>query len=89
MFNGPEITMPKDNVHYGGWEHRDVHNLNGMLFVRILSLTKFTHFLFSTRVTDKSNVPSCCRTNRPTDASFCVNALVLLGLAKIWRHVDG
>ncbi|KAG1729210.1 glycoside hydrolase family 31 protein [Suillus paluster] len=32
VFNGPEITMPKDNVHYGGWEHRDVHNINGMLF---------------------------------------------------------
>ena len=26
--------MPKDNIHYGGWEHRDVHNINGMLFVR-------------------------------------------------------
>ncbi|KAF7271187.1 hypothetical protein GWI33_015912 [Rhynchophorus ferrugineus] len=26
VFNGPEITMPKDCVHYGGWEHRDVHN---------------------------------------------------------------
>jgi alpha 1,3-glucosidase len=25
--------MPKDNVHYGGWEHRDVHNINGMLYV--------------------------------------------------------
>jgi alpha 1,3-glucosidase len=25
--------MPKDNIHYGGWEHRDVHNINGMLFV--------------------------------------------------------
>ncbi|TRM68910.1 glycoside hydrolase family 31 protein [Schizophyllum amplum] len=32
IFNGPEITMPKDMVHYGGWEHRDVHNINGMLF---------------------------------------------------------
>ncbi|TFK26343.1 alpha glucosidase [Coprinopsis marcescibilis] len=32
VFNGPEITMPKDNVHYGGWEHRDVHNINGMLY---------------------------------------------------------
>ncbi len=32
VFNGPETTMPKDNVHYGGWEHRDVHNLNGMTF---------------------------------------------------------
>jgi hypothetical protein len=33
VFNGPEITMPRDNIHYGGWEHRDVHNINGMLFV--------------------------------------------------------
>ncbi|KAG1774092.1 glycoside hydrolase family 31 protein [Suillus placidus] len=35
VFNGPEITMPKDNVHYGGWEHRDVHNINGMLFANL------------------------------------------------------
>ncbi|KAF8341539.1 alpha-glucosidase [Cantharellus anzutake] len=32
VFNGPELTMPKDSVHYGGWEHRDVHNIYGMLF---------------------------------------------------------
>ncbi|EJD08186.1 alpha-glucosidase [Fomitiporia mediterranea MF3/22] len=32
IFNGPEITMQKDSIHYGGWEHRDVHNINGMLF---------------------------------------------------------
>ena len=32
VFNGPETTMPKDNLHYGNWEHRDVHNLNGMTF---------------------------------------------------------
>ena len=30
VFNGPETTMPKDNVHYGQWEHRDIHNLNGL-----------------------------------------------------------
>ena len=33
VFNGPETTMPKDNIHYGNWEHRDVHNINGMTFV--------------------------------------------------------
>lgn len=33
VFNGPETTMPKDNVHHGGWEHRDVHNINGMTFI--------------------------------------------------------
>ncbi|ROT39009.1 neutral alpha-glucosidase AB [Sodiomyces alkalinus F11] len=32
VFNGPEVTMPKDNLHFGGWEHRDVHNVNGMTF---------------------------------------------------------
>lgn len=32
VFNGPEITLPKDVVHYGGWEHRSVHNINGLLF---------------------------------------------------------
>lgn len=32
VFNGPEVTMPKDNIHYDNWEHRDVHNLNGMTF---------------------------------------------------------
>ncbi|KAF2125468.1 glycoside hydrolase family 31 protein [Dothidotthia symphoricarpi CBS 119687] len=32
VFNGPETTMPKDNLHYENWEHRDVHNLNGMTF---------------------------------------------------------
>jgi alpha 1,3-glucosidase len=29
VFNGPEITMPKDAVHHGNWEHRDMHNLYG------------------------------------------------------------
>ncbi|XP_067640752.1 neutral alpha-glucosidase AB isoform X2 [Eurosta solidaginis] len=29
VFNGPEVTMLKDLVHYGNWEHRDVHNLYG------------------------------------------------------------
>ncbi|WWC69177.1 uncharacterized protein I206_103113 [Kwoniella pini CBS 10737] len=32
VFDGPEISMPRDNIHAGGWEHRDVHNINGMLF---------------------------------------------------------
>ncbi|KLJ12136.1 alpha 1,3-glucosidase [Blastomyces silverae] len=33
VFNGPETTMPKDNIHHGDWEHRDLHNLNGMTFI--------------------------------------------------------
>ncbi|XP_032679832.1 neutral alpha-glucosidase AB isoform X2 [Odontomachus brunneus] len=34
VFNGPEITALKDLVHYGGWEHRDVHNINGHVYIR-------------------------------------------------------
>ena len=33
IFNGPEISMPRDNIHHGGWEHRDIHNIHGMLYV--------------------------------------------------------
>lgn len=33
VFNGPEITMHKDAKHFGGWEHRDVHNLYGLYVV--------------------------------------------------------
>ncbi|XP_053701962.1 neutral alpha-glucosidase C isoform X3 [Synchiropus splendidus] len=29
VFSGPEQTMPKDAVHDGGWEHRELHNLYG------------------------------------------------------------
>ncbi|XP_035721940.1 neutral alpha-glucosidase AB-like [Vespa mandarinia] len=32
VFNGPEVTLPKDVIHYGGWEHRDVHNINGFVY---------------------------------------------------------
>lgn len=35
IFNGPEITMQKDAIHYGGWEHRDVHNIFGMIYVSL------------------------------------------------------
>lgn len=33
VFNGPEVTMPKDCKHYNGWEHRDIHNEYGQLMV--------------------------------------------------------
>uniref|UniRef100_A0A674JDG3 Glucosidase II alpha subunit n=1 Tax=Terrapene triunguis TaxID=2587831 RepID=A0A674JDG3_9SAUR len=29
VFNGPEVTMYKDALHEGSWEHRDLHNLYG------------------------------------------------------------
>jgi alpha 1,3-glucosidase len=33
VFNGPEITMPKDCLHHGGWEHRHIHNIYALLYV--------------------------------------------------------
>lgn len=33
VFNGPEVTMPKDNIHHGGWEHRELHNMYGFMNV--------------------------------------------------------
>ncbi|KAG2734879.1 hypothetical protein G9P44_002885 [Scheffersomyces stipitis] len=32
VFNGPETTSPRDNLHYGGWEHRSVHNIYGLSY---------------------------------------------------------
>ena len=27
--------MQKDSILYGGWEHRDLHKINSMLFVSV------------------------------------------------------
>ncbi|EER30792.1 conserved hypothetical protein [Candida tropicalis MYA-3404] len=32
VFNGPETSSPKDTIHFGGWEHRSVHNIYGLNF---------------------------------------------------------
>lgn len=32
VFNGPETTAPRNLLHYGGWEHRSIHNLYGLTF---------------------------------------------------------
>lgn len=34
MFNGPEITFPKDAIHLNGFEHRHVHNIYGQSLVK-------------------------------------------------------
>jgi len=38
VFNAPEVTMHKDAKHFGGWEHRDVHNIYGLLVVMLCSV---------------------------------------------------
>ncbi|CAG0904585.1 unnamed protein product [Cyprideis torosa] len=32
VFSGPEVTMHKDAIHHGGFEHRELHNANGFYF---------------------------------------------------------
>lgn len=32
VFNGPELTMPRDALHFGDVEHREVHNAYGYFF---------------------------------------------------------
>lgn len=32
IFNGPEITAPKDVRHHGDWEHRDIHNIYSVAY---------------------------------------------------------
>ncbi|KAJ4838179.1 putative glucan 1,3-alpha-glucosidase [Turnera subulata] len=32
VFNGPEVSMPRDALHYGGAEHRELHNAYGYYF---------------------------------------------------------
>jgi len=34
VFNGPEVSMQRDIIHYGQREHREVHNLYGMYYHR-------------------------------------------------------
>ena len=36
VFSGPEVTMPKDSIHFDNVEHRDVHNVYGMLLVLLI-----------------------------------------------------
>lgn len=31
VFSGPEVTMHKDCVHHGGWEHREIHNIYALI----------------------------------------------------------
>lgn len=45
VFNGPEITMQKEMIHHGNWEHRVLHNLYSFLSVIDIAIATFL-FLF-------------------------------------------
>ena len=74
VFNGPEVTMPKDCLHYGGFEHRDVHNLYGFMVVcnyeRICRWEVVSEYLFQTRWKEPLKV-SWCAPIINCDPSFC------------------
>lgn len=38
IFTGPEVTSPKDVIHYPHWENRDLHNINGMILQNLTSI---------------------------------------------------
>jgi len=77
--------MPKDNVHYGGWEHRDVHNINGMLFVSVGAAVEALWLIF---FSDQPNFPSRCPTHQSSNTPLRPYSLVLRRLAALWRNVD-
>lgn len=39
VFDGPETTAPKDNLHFGNWEHRSIHNIYGLTLHEATYLT--------------------------------------------------
>ena len=43
VFNGPEATSPRDIVHHGNFENRDIHNIYGYLMTQstFTGLTKY------------------------------------------------
>jgi len=43
VFNGPEATSPRDLIHYGDFENRDIHNIYGYLMTKATfdGLTKY------------------------------------------------
>lgn len=77
--------MQRDNIHYGGWEHRDVHNINGMLFVSrhiVVVIIALRYNIVESNITSR-NVP-----HRPTSSAVCVDSLILRWLTTIRSNVD-
>jgi alpha 1,3-glucosidase len=54
VFSGPEITMPKTNIHAGMFEHRELHNIFGTYFHR----STFEGLLLRSSFTDRPFVLS-------------------------------
>ncbi|KAG7002639.1 Neutral alpha-glucosidase AB [Fusarium oxysporum f. sp. conglutinans] len=85
VFNGPEIIMPKGNLRFGGWEHRDLHNLNGMMFHNA------TYHVMMTRREGELRrplyLPAPFFQARSVTARHCLVAIKLLGVILLCRFL--
>ncbi|WPH03709.1 Hypothetical protein R9X50_00659200 [Acrodontium crateriforme] len=84
VFNGPETTMPKDNLHFGGWEHRDVHNLYGMTLIN----ATFEALLARDKEEDKNNVRPFVLTRSFYSGSQRLGAMWTGDNQAEWSHLE-
>lgn len=84
VFNGPETTMPKDNLHFGGWEHRDVHNINGMTLVN----ATYDALLARDKEEDKHNVRPFVLTRSFYSGSQRLGAMWTGDNQAVWSHLE-
>ncbi|OQO15224.1 hypothetical protein B0A48_00607 [Cryoendolithus antarcticus] len=84
VFNGPETTMPKDNLHHGQWEHRDVHNLNGLTFVN----ATYNALLARDKEEEKHNVRPFVLTRSFYSGSQRMGAMWTGDNQAIWSHLE-
>lgn len=79
IFNGPEITAPKDNIHFGGWEHRDVHNINGVLFVSFLTFTLQSVYMLTVALQHNATAQALIARQDPPRRPFVLSRAFFAG----------
>jgi alpha 1,3-glucosidase len=84
VFNGPETTMPKDNLHHGQWEHRDIHNANGLTFVN----ATYNALLARDKEEEKHNVRPFVLTRSFYSGSQRMGAMWTGDNQAIWSHLE-
>ncbi len=84
VFNGPETTGPKDNLHHGNWEHRDLHNINGMTFHN----ATYDALLARDKEEDKHNVRPFVLTRSFYSGSQRLGAMWTGDNQAAWPHLE-
>ena len=79
--------MPRENIHYGGWEHRDLHNINGMLFVGAC-LPIISVWRLMTSFSGELDLTSCHSTDGSTKTPVRPDAFLLRWFSTLRRDVD-